>query len=238
MRKHPSIHPLTATAVLGALLLAPPAGFASATRAEQLIATAMQLDGDVARGATIYAKQCASCHGPDALGDPARVIPSLAGQRQGYVIKELADFTELERDAKDMHDVVYRPAVAKPQVWADLAAYLNQLPVARFTEHGDGTGLQLGGAMFREQCSSCHDEEARGDDDRFVPALRGQHYSYLLRQMRSIASWHRLHVDDNLIRFLDSLNTDELTSLADYLSRLQGPAPDVKLPHDSGKAGN
>jgi cytochrome c553 len=230
--------PRLVAAGLGLLcLLGVAAAQASATRAEQLIGAALQLDGDVTRGEVVYAAQCASCHGKAASGDPARVIPALAGQRAAYVIKQLADFTEFERESRDMHDVVDRAAIAKPQVWADIGAYLGRLPPARFTEHGDGSGLRLGAAMYREQCTSCHGDDARGNDEEFVPSLRGQHYTYLLRQMRSIATWHRLHVEDNLIRFLDSLNTDELTALADFLSRQQGPAPHSLSPPDTGGRG-
>ena len=44
-----------------------------------------------------------------------------------------------------------------------------------------------------------------------------------MRQVRSIGSWHRLNVDDDLVRFLDSLDTEEATAVADYLSRQRGP---------------
>jgi len=38
-------------------------------------------------------------------------------------------------------------------------------------EHGDGSLLEFGEAVFREQCASCHEEDARGDDDGFEEVL-------------------------------------------------------------------
>jgi cytochrome c553 len=232
-----------AMAALSALSLACALAFApdlsaSALRSDQLVRSAMQLDKNAARGASLFREHCVGCHGPHAHGDAGRLVPSLAGQRQAYIIKQLADFSELERQSTDMHAVVARPALGEPQAWADLAAYLNALPLMRSAQTGDGKGLELGEAMFREQCASCHEEDARGDDEGFVPSLRNQHYSYLLRQMRALAAWHRTNVDPELVRFLDSLEPDEVTSLADYLSRLAGPTRDRLRMHEDGTIGD
>lgn len=228
-----------AGATLVALLCLPAAGpIASPVRVDELIRTARQLDQNAKRGAVLYGQHCASCHGSAALGDATNVIPSLAGQRQAYLIKQLADFTELERDSRDMHKVVANPALAEPQAWANITGYLNGLPVTRFPATGDGTGVELGEAIFREQCATCHEEDGRGDDDGFVPSLRNQHYSYLVRQTRSMGSWHRLNVDADLVRFLDSMQTDEITAVADYLSRLRGPTKDRAKLHDDGTVGD
>jgi cytochrome c553 len=224
-----------AGAMLGALACVPVArAAASPVRVDQLVRTALQLDHNVKHGELLYAKHCAGCHGKQALGDATNLIPSLAGQRQAYLIKQLADFTELDRTSKDMHKVVSRPALAEPQVWADISGYLSGLTATRFPETGDGKGIELGEAIFQEQCASCHEEDGRGDDDGFVPSLRNQHYSYLVRQTRSIGSWHRLNVDADLVRFLDSLDSDELTAVADYLSRLRGPTRDRAQLLDNG----
>jgi len=223
-----------AAAIAALTCLTASSSIASPARVDQLIRTALQLEQNTKHGASLYVKHCASCHGKQALGDATNVIPSLAGQRQAYLIKQLADFTELERDSRDMHKVVSKAALSEPQVWADIAGYLNGLPAMRFSETGDGTGVEMGEAIFQEQCSSCHSEDGRGDDDGFVPSLRNQHYSYLVRQTRSIGSWHRLNVDADLVRFLDSLDTDELTAVADYVSRLRGPTKDRSKLLDDG----
>jgi cytochrome c553 len=207
---------------------------AASETVDELIHNALQLDVNPARGGEIFRKHCAGCHGPKALGDPARDIPSLAGQRQAYIVKQLADFSQRERDSRDMHRVVSQADVADPQVWADVSAYVNALPPIPSPQRGDGRYVQLGEGIFREQCAACHEEDARGDDDGFVPSLRNQHYAYLLNEMRTMGRWHTRNVDEELSRFLDSLDEDELTGLADYLSRQHGPTKDRLRMRDDG----
>jgi cytochrome c553 len=207
---------------------------ASPLRVDEKIRNALQLDRSAVRGGQIYSKNCAQCHGPQALGVAANAIPALAGQRRAYLIKQLADFSELERDSRDMHRVVSKPELAEPQAWADVAGYLNHLQPARFPQTGDSRSAELGEAIFQEQCASCHEADARGDDDGFVPSLRDQHHTYLVRQMRAMASWHRSNVDEDLVRFLDSFDAEEVTAIADYLSRVRGPARDRAKLNDDG----
>jgi cytochrome c553 len=133
-----------------------------------------------------------------------------------------------------MHGVVSQSGLAEPQVWADVSAWLNGLPPIAKPQRGDGRYLALGEAIFREQCASCHEEDARGDDDGFVPSLRNQHYAYLLNEMRMMGRWHTRNVDKELSRFLDSLDEDELVGLADYLSRQHGPTRDRLRMRDDG----
>ena len=78
------------------------------------------------------------------------------------------------------------------------------MPVPATVETGDGAHVALGRGIFHEQCASCHREDARGDDDGFVPALRTQHSPYLVSQMHKLADGHRHNVDENLVRFLRS----------------------------------
>jgi cytochrome c553 len=207
---------------------------ASPLRVDEKIRNALQLDQNAVRGEKIYSKNCGQCHGPQALGRAENAIPALAGQRRAYLIKQLADFSELERDSRDMHKVVSKPEVAEPQAWADAAGYLNRLQPAQFPQTGDSRSVELGEAIFQEQCASCHAQDARGDDDGFVPSLRDQHHAYLVRQMRAMGSWHRSNVDEDLVRFLDSFDAEEVAAVADYLSRLRGPSRDRTKLNDDG----
>ena len=208
---------------------------ASPTRVDQLVRNALQLDPNASHGAALYLQNCARCHGQGAIGDPRNVTPALAAQREAYLIKQLADFTELEREGPEMHSVVARSPLNEAQTLADIAAYLSHLPATRAVETSDGKGAELGEAIYQEQCASCHEEDARGDDDGFVPSLRDQHYSYLVRELRALAASHRLNVDTDLVRFIDSLDTEEMTAVADYLSRMRGPVKDRSKLRDDGK---
>ncbi|MFL6549041.1 MAG: c-type cytochrome [Povalibacter sp.] len=211
---------------------------ASPEQVDLLVRTAMNLDKHPDKGKKLFAKSCAVCHSEDASGNSAKVIPALAGQRQAYVIKQLADFSQRERDSSAMHAVVTQPELREPQAWADLASYLNSSEPAPSPETGSGKDLELGEAIFGEQCASCHEEDGRGDDDGFVPSLRNQHYSYLVKQVENFAAWHRRNVDEDLIRFLVSFDQDERMAVADYLSRLRGPTRDRTKLNDDGTSGD
>jgi cytochrome c553 len=195
---------------------------------------ALKLDAHRERGAALFAQECVRCHGEKALGDASRAIPSLAGQRFAYLVRQLANFSGGERDSELMHQVVSQPRLRDPQAWVDLAAWLNAQPVAPFEATGDGTRAALGRGIFHEECASCHRADARGDDVGFVPALRNQHYSYLLSQLRQLAAGARHNADEDLVRFIRSLDEDEWMAVADYLSRLRGPGDDRKHMRDDG----
>lgn len=210
-------------ALSAAMIAATSVASAAAERMDQLTLDALDLEANARRGAALYSEECAGCHGREAQGASQHDIPALASQRRAYIIRQLAAFSERDRIATQMHKVVSREAVREPQSWADLALYLNNLPPPKGVEIGDGKYLSLGEASYAQFCRSCHDEDARGDDDGFVPSLRNQHYRYLVKEMRSLAAGHRFNVDDDLARFMRSLKADEVQGLADYLSRMQGP---------------
>src|SRR4051812_23169927 len=84
------------------LIAQPSPAHASAESVDELIKTAMSLDAHPKRGAKTFEQYCRHCHGESGLGNAAREIPSLASQRQAYLIKQLADFAAGDRDSTDM----------------------------------------------------------------------------------------------------------------------------------------
>jgi cytochrome c553 len=221
------------TLIVGSLLLSI-AAWAAPERVDELIVTTLELEPHLERGAAIYQRNCESCHEADAGGSASKLIPSLAGQRRAYLIKQLADFAQAERSSTKMHAVIAQKEVREPQEWADLTAYLSGLPVNQHNEIGDAKHLSLGEAAYRQWCQSCHEEDGRGDDDGFVPSLRNQHYSYLLQQTLGLARSHRRNVDPDLVRFLGSLEAEEVVGLADYTARMRGPVRDRARMRDDG----
>ena len=211
-----------------------PVAKASEESVDQATQAALSLDAHPKRGAASYTKYCAQCHGAQAHGDAARTIPALAGQRFAYLVRQLANFSGGERDSSAMHKVVSQQVLQKPQTWVDLAAYLNNAPLIGAAQYGDGKHLSLGEGIFHEQCASCHSHDARGDADGFVPSLRSQHYPYLVAQIHGLAAGRRHNVDENLMRFFKSLEDGDISAVADYLSRLQGPGSDRKKMRNDG----
>ena len=192
---------------------------ASDESVDQATKTALALDVNLKHGRVLYGARCVSCHGRAGFGDRSRSIPALAGQRFAYIVRQLANFSGDERENDTMHRVVSRRDVHAAQSWVDIAAYVSRMPGNPAAETGDGSHLALGRGIFHEQCASCHQSDAGGDQDGLVPALRGQHYSYLVGELHQLAADRRHNVDEDLQRFLHSFDEQEIEGLADYLSR-------------------
>lgn len=207
---------------------------ASEESADRLTQSALDLDAHKGRGAVEFHRSCARCHGDAAQGDAGQAIPSLAGQRFKYLVRQLANFSAQERDSDIMQRVLAHKTVKQPQTWVDIAAYLNNLPITVPAGHGNGEHVGLGRGIFHEQCASCHKLDAHGDDEGFVPSLRNQQYTYLVAQLEKLAEGRRHNVDEDLVRFWRSLEDQDVLGTADYLSRLSGPGEVHKLMRRDG----
>jgi cytochrome c553 len=183
---------------------------------------ALPLPANTDEGKSLYKANCFRCHGSNGFGDGDLGIPTLAGQRFRYLVLQLADFSDDRRDSTAMHRVMAHASLQRPQAWVDVATYLTELPLPRETQIGTGARTAQGRRIFREQCVACHGQDARGDDQDFIPSLRNQHYSYLVNQIVRIAEGHRHNVDKELVRFLQGFGGPDIDGVADYLSRLRG----------------
>jgi cytochrome c553 len=75
------------------------------------------------------AAQCAACHGPEGQGDPAKLVPQIAGQPAVYLRNQLLLFKADKRSPGD-EAVTKMKAVLKAvpdETLADLAAYYSSL---------------------------------------------------------------------------------------------------------------
>jgi cytochrome c553 len=193
----------------------------STARLEQEARSAMRLSADTARGRVLYERSCASCHGAQAHGDLIRLVPALAGQRRAYLIKHVAELNDTERAVAHMHPQLPSAESAMPQAWVDLAAYLQQCAPLKVTASSNEEAIARGARSYRRWCAACHGPDATGDDDRFVPSLRHQRREYLLKELRMVSSVHRLSVSSEVMRVLDSLNSDSTAGIADYVSVIE-----------------
>lgn len=193
---------------------------AQTQRNVDIIERTLQLQPDVGNGRKLYREHCASCHGADAWGNADSVIPELAGQLPIYVIKQLADLAEGQRTAPEMHRVVAMKPLNTLQAVRDIASYLGTLDPNPKPELGDGLQLALGKRHYQGLCAYCHGAQGGGNETHATPALRRQHYSYLLMQMRSLANGHRYSVDIEISALLEALSFEQMTAIADYAARL------------------
>ena len=90
---------------------------------------------------------------------------------------------------------------------------------------GDGKDLVAGKRYYAGLCAFCHGSSAEGNEKHATPSLRNQHYSYLLMQTRGLAVGHRYSVPIEVIQVLEELPYEQMTAIADYLSRLPEKDP-------------
>jgi cytochrome c553 len=203
------------------VLLASAQAHAQTERVQGMITEAIRLQPHPADGARMYAAHCVECHGRDAQGNASTVTPALAGQVLSYLLKQLADMSDADRPVQEMHRLMARPELHKLQSLRDIATYLNSLRPVANPEVGDGARLADGERIYNSVCLECHGPRGLGNHEKLIPALRGQHYSYLLMQSRQMAVGHRYSIDVEVIELLEALTFEELTAVSDYISRLR-----------------
>jgi cytochrome c553 len=194
------------------------------SRVPEIIHRALTTMPDLRRGASTYAAHCKSCHGPAARGSEEKAIPALAGQHASYLVAQLAAFVEFERDDSGVHRFLAGGGLSQPEILGDVGAYLERLPPrksgGRAPRQSYAGLLARGKALHVTICASCHQLDAAGDGEHFVPALNGQNPSYLLAQMRRIPHGHRVAAPDVLLQELERMTSSDMEALALYLARL------------------
>ncbi len=167
---------------------------------------------------------CAACHGADGNSvNPA--WPRLAGQNQRYLIEQLEDFKDGNRQ-----DPLMTPQamMLSAQDIADLAVYYE----AQESGHGeaDPALVSLGQKIYRAgvvgeaiipACYACHGPNGRGVAPAGYPALGGQHAAYTEAQLRAFRSGARRTDPDQQMRNVAArLSDEEIIAVASYLQGL------------------
>ncbi len=110
--------------------------------------TTLALPGDVKRGKDAYG-ECQSCHRSDASGRPKFDIPRLSGQHASVLIKQLMDIRSGLRINPQMQDYMLDSGFTL-QDFADIAAYLQSLPVVGPLQGSARTGAARPGAVCHQ----------------------------------------------------------------------------------------
>lgn len=84
-------------------------------------------------------------------------------------------------------------AIAVFFIFAGVGARASQESVDRETQAALALDAHptRGAAQFGRNCASCHGRQAQGDADRAIPALAGQRFTYLVRQLADFAGAER-----------------------------------------------
>jgi len=187
---------------------------------------ALTLKGDVKNGEAAY-EVCSACHLPSGSGRPDGTFPQLAGQHTSVVIKQIADIRAGRRDNPIMYP--FASTLTDSQELADVAAYIQTLPIPPGNGRGPGGDhLKLGDELYHRDCVKCHGQNGEGDAEKFFPVLAGQHYEYLLRQIRDIAAKKRRNANPDMVKVVETYTDDQLKAVTDYMSRISWPERSTK----------
>jgi cytochrome c553 len=161
------------------------------------------------------AAPCQACHGPNG-NSTVPLFPILAGQTARYLYLQLRDFKEGRR-----HDPLMDPFAAKlsRQDMFDLAAfYAAQKPrPTAFTP--DPQKATRGQKKVAETlCTMCHLKEFMGQNE--VPRVAGQHYEYIVKQMRDFKSGTRANDAGTMASVSKTLSEEDVDDLGHYLAGL------------------
>ena len=182
---------------------------------------ALTLKGDAKNGAPAF-EVCSACHLPSGSGRPDGTFPQLAGQHATVLIKQIADIRAGRRDNPIMYP--FATTLTDSQELADVAAYIQQLPIPPGNGKGPGGDhLKLGDELYHRDCVKCHGQNGEGSSEKFFPVIAGQHYAYLLRQIRDIAAKKRRNANPDMVKVVETYTDDQLQAVVDYMSRISWP---------------
>lgn len=122
---------------------------------------------------------CASCHGEEGQGNPAKFAPALAGLEADYIARQMYAFKSGSRGTdNDVHGqnmALIAKAYSEAQIEA-LAAIISKFPALE-------SARPITDPSYRE-CASCHGQAAEGNVAMGAPALRHLGQDYIIRQLQ------------------------------------------------------
>ncbi len=179
--------------------------------------------GDPAKGQAIVGKVCAACHGFDG-NSFLSANPSLAGQHEQYLLKQLTEFKSGARSNPVMAGMV---ANLSADDMGNLAAYYaSQTPKQMGAKDKDlvaqGRKLYRGGnaANGVAACAGCHSPNGAGIPAQY-PRLASQHADYVAAQLKAFRAGDRANDPNQMMRSTaGKLSDKEIAALAEYISGL------------------
>ena len=184
---------------------------------------AMSLEPDVENGKEVF-KLCMACHQANGWGLEDGSFPQLSGQHRSVIIKQIADIRAGNRDNPQMYPISKESVMGGPQAISDVAAYIDTLPMDPEPGTGRGINEERAEKLFYRKCAECHGADGSGDAERFFPRIHGQHYEYLLRQIKWIRNGKRRNANPVMVKRVKKMKMEDLELLADYVSRLKPPS--------------
>jgi cytochrome c553 len=170
------------------------------------------------------AATCVACHGSDGNSVNPE-WPSIAGQHETYIVRQLTNFRDGERQNLLMSPMAMG---LSDQDVEDLAAFFaSQSASGGETEPSK---LALGQRVYRSgnleaevaACAGCHGPDGRGNPLAAYPSIQGQHATYLAAQLRAYRNGERSTDPNQMMRNIAAgLSDEEIDAVASYVQGLR-----------------
>lgn len=158
---------------------------------------------------------CIGCHGAGTSATEG--VPSLGGQLPDYVVTQLFQFREKQREAPPMNEVAAGFSDDDLRGYADAVATLP--PPAWAGPPADAALAARAQALVaKHQCNSCHGPDLAGRDA--IPRIRAQREDYLAKALAAYKSNARPGYDPAMNEVAQGLSEADIKDLAAYVSRL------------------
>jgi len=173
---------------------------------------------------------CAGCHGDDGnslSGD----FPSLAGQYEDYIAKQIKDFqTGLRANNDTMTGMA--AMVASVQDAKDIGAYfysqkMSKKPIAPVDKALAKRGKEIFNKGIPRKgvygCVNCHGKNGKGKSKTIstFPIIGGQHKDYLIKELKDFRSGLRSNDPGGMMSDIaKKMNDKDIDAVANYLSGL------------------
>jgi cytochrome c553 len=168
---------------------------------------------------------CGACHGEDG-NSLVGAFPSLAGQGEKYLLKQMLDIKEGRRTALTMLGLL---DAYSPQQLMDIAAYYAAQNAIGGAASADL--VALGETVYRAgiarksvaACTACHSPTGGGNSAASFPALSGQWPEYTSTQLKAFRSGERNNDGDSGMMRLTAmdLSDKEIEAVSSYIYGLK-----------------
>ena len=158
---------------------------------------------------------CVSCHG---IGGRSFKVhyPILAGQRASYIVRQLNDFKEGRRSDPIMDGIA---AQLTEQDMRDLADFFASRGPYSGRFKPDSAKAARGRRMARSaHCADCHPAHADSGIGA-SPRIQGQHYDYLVKQLREFRDGLRTNDGGVMQGIAQSMSDADIDDLANFFAR-------------------
>ena len=164
-------------------------------------------------------ESCVSCHGPAGISQLPNV-PSLAGQRNKYIVLALFQFRAGNRPSEQMAQ--FATPLSDDDL-GNLAAYYSALKPWRPMRKTSATATSAGAKLVQQgNCVQCHGGPGLAGQDH-VPRIAGQQIEHVIQQMRLFRAATRGDIDGNMTSAAQDLSDKDIDILGDYISGLSTP---------------